>query len=652
MRAELPHRPALDGVRAIAVLFVLLYHGGVRSLPGGFLGVDVFFVLSGFLITSLLLVEWSTTDRIDVAAFWFRRARRLLPALVLVLIVVAVYAAWMAPDVTRDRLRGDMLSTLFYAANWRFVVNGVSYFEQYATPTPLLHTWSLAIEEQFYLVWPIVVILLARYLAKGSKERAPLILAGACGGAALVSAGLMFAIYQPGLDPSRVYYGTDTRAQALLVGAAAAGLAIHRGWWHDRTSAGARLAAALSLIGLVGVGLLGFFGSDSAPWMYRGGFLVAALISAALVAAVAHPSTNPVITLLAIAPLRWIGLASYGIYLWHWVIFVILTPERTGTEGHALLSIRVAITLLVATISYLFVEKPIRQWRPRRGESPWNRRVLTTLTGAIALCLTATILSTGARATHTEITSDQLGTAATDKAAEQEFPSGPPLEVFLQGDSVAYGLHSEFRPPEASGITVSGVTPLGCNQFPGGIVVGGQANPSLSSCTTWPEEWRRLLADEKPDIAVMMPGNGELFDHADSNGKNYSFGTAEYREALLTWMETTTTDLGAVAQSVAITTIPCYNKPDTGLDSTPKVVNDASRQAWLNGVINDFARTHTEIHLLDLRAAVCPGGEYAEVVDGVKLRKDGVHWTEPGARRVWAWLAKQLRAIQQEVGTS
>lgn len=648
MHSVLPHRPALDGVRAIAVLLVLLYHGGVRSLPGGFLGVDIFFVLSGFLITSLLLVEWTTSDRIDVAAFWFRRARRLLPALVLVLVVVAAYAAWMAPDVTRERLRGDMLSALFYVANWRFVVNGVSYFEQYATPTPLLHTWSLAIEEQFYLVWPLVILVLARYAAKRSHERAPLVIAAVCAGAAVVSAGLMFVMYEPGLDPSRVYYGTDTRAQALLVGAAAAGLAIHRGWWQDRNATGGRLAAALGLIGLIGVGVMGFFGSDSAPWMYRGGFLVAALISAALVTAVAHPSTNPVTAVLSFAPLRWIGLASYGIYLWHWVIFVILTPERTGTQGSALLSIRVAITLLVATISYIFVEKPIRQWSPRRSANPWNRSVLATVSGAIALCLAATVLSTSARAARPEVSSDDLAVTQPSLGAT---PSGPALPVFLLGDSVAWYMHHKNPPDPSLGLDVTGLTKLGCGQFPGSQVVFGRRIPRDPGCDQWPAEWREAVKVAQPRISVMMPGNLELFDHADVKGLDYTFGTAEYREALISWMETTTTDLGKSSEAVAITTVPCYDKPNSGLDENYKVVNDEGRQDWLNGVIREFVRAHPEIQLLDLRGAVCPRGRYEEVVDGVKLRFDGVHWTPAGSAWVWRWMAAQLRTMEEQIDT-
>ncbi|WP_353953645.1 acyltransferase family protein [Knoellia sp. S7-12] len=647
MRAELPHRPALDGVRAIAVLLVLLYHGGVRSLPGGFLGVDVFFVLSGFLITSLLLVEWSTTDRIDVAAFWFRRARRLLPALVLVLIVVAAYAAWMAPDITRERLRGDMLSALFYVANWRFVVNGVSYFEQYATPTPLLHTWSLAIEEQFYLVWPIVVFVLARYLAKGSKEKAPLVIGAVCAGAAVVSAGLMFAMYEPGLDPSRVYYGTDTRAQALLVGAAAAGLAVSRGWWTDRGGSGGRLAAALGVVGLLGVGAFGAFGSDSAPWMYRGGFLVAALAAAALVVAVAHPSVNPVTSLLSVGPLRWIGLASYGIYLWHWVIFVILTPERTGAEGKPLLAIRIALTLLVSTMSYVWVEKPVREWRPRRGESVWSRRVVSAVGAALAFSLAVTVLSTGARAARPELSSDNLVGPAPQSS--DVAPTGPTLPVFLLGDSVAWNMHHDNPPDPALGLDVSGSTKLGCGQFPGGLVVFGQKEPVNPVCRDWPAEWRETVQRLKPKISVMMPGNLELFDHHDSNRNDYAFGTPEYRDALLEWMETTTNDLGETSQAVAITTIPCYDKPNTGLDENYRVVNDVTRQDWLNGVIRNFARTHPEVHLMDLRSAVCPDGRYEEVVGGVKLRVDGVHWSPAGSQWVWRWMAGQLRTIEEQL---
>lgn len=215
-RAPLGYQPALDGVRAFAVIAVMLYHSGLAWARGGYLGVDIFFALSGFLITGLLIAEWDRWQHLDLLAFWGRRARRLLPALVLVILAVAVYA-WTLPAGAGSAIRGDGLSSLFYVANWRYIVEGQSYFDQFTEPSPFKHTWSLAIEEQFYLVFPLVLLLLLAWLGRRWGRLALVLLLGS-----VLSALLMSALYVPGEDPSRAYYGTDTRIQTLLVGAALA----------------------------------------------------------------------------------------------------------------------------------------------------------------------------------------------------------------------------------------------------------------------------------------------------------------------------------------------------------------------------------------------------------------------------------------------
>lgn len=209
---RLAYTPALDGLRAIAVLAVMFYHGGVAVAGGGFLGVDIFFVLSGFLITTLLLLEFEANGRLDLTAFWGRRARRLLPALFLVLVAVLVYSAFLA-GAAASTVRSDALATLFYVSNWWFIVSGNSYFEQFQDPSPLTHTWSLAIEEQWYLVLPLVLVLLLPRI-RGRRWWAAIFVT-----LALVSAGLMALLHTPGSEPSREYYGTDTRLLALLIGA-------------------------------------------------------------------------------------------------------------------------------------------------------------------------------------------------------------------------------------------------------------------------------------------------------------------------------------------------------------------------------------------------------------------------------------------------
>ncbi|PWU53175.1 acyltransferase, partial [Micromonospora globispora] len=362
---RIAYQPALDGVRALAVAAVLAFHGGVAALPGGFLGVDAFFVLSGFLITSLLLAEHRDAGRIDLVAFWGRRVRRLLPALLLVLVVVLLVSRQLMPGTELGALRWDALAALGYVANWRMANRGGDYFAATGSPSPLQHTWSLGIEEQFYLVWPLLLIVLLAWAARRRRLGVALlvILVGAVGSA--LAAALLFA--PDAVD--RVYYGTDTRAVALLVGAALAVLLARRVPAQPETPAPARrrlrhpVLGALALAGTAGTAWLWATAEGGDGWLYRGGLTLAAVAVAAVIAHATVSPASPTARLLAVPPLVWLGRISYGVYLWHWPLFQWLTAERTGLTGAALLAARCAVTLVAATGSYLLVERPIRRAR-------------------------------------------------------------------------------------------------------------------------------------------------------------------------------------------------------------------------------------------------------------------------------------------------
>ncbi|HVM63545.1 MAG TPA: acyltransferase, partial [Acidimicrobiales bacterium] len=310
----------------MAVLAVLCFHFGVPGAAGGYLGVDVFFVLSGFLITGLLLAEHQRTGGIGLRRFWERRARRLLPGLLTMLLAVAVWSA----AVHGASVRADALATLGYVANWRFVLAHQGYFARFGPPSPLLHTWSLAIEEQFYLLWPLAVVpVAARWGARGVRNLAV--------GGAVASAATCVALAVAGAGTVRLYYGTDARAQALLIGAAAAAAMALRRPGSRRTPrlalAGA-CALAWSFHALNGTGAL----------LYRGGFTAVALAAAAVVAGVVARPRAAVARALSVPPLRRVGYISYELYLWHWPVLLAVTHARTGLGGAALLAARVAVT--------------------------------------------------------------------------------------------------------------------------------------------------------------------------------------------------------------------------------------------------------------------------------------------------------------------
>lgn len=349
--ARLPYLPGLDGLRALAVIAVVLYHAGL-NVRGGFLGVESFFVLSGYLITALLISEWVRGRTIDIRAFWIRRTRRLLPALFVLLAGTAAAVAVLLPDEL-GHYGGDALASLGYVLNWRLILSGQSYFDPALRPPLLQHLWSLAVEEQYYLLWPLLFAAGARFLRPSGLLAATLALA-------IGSSVLLSALHQPGADPSRVYYGTDTRATALLLGSALA-LVWTPGYlpWTGR-----RAGRALDLAGLAALGVvLGMYRmmNDTHPLLYPYGLALVTLATGVVIAAAAHPEARLVSRLLGIETLRWIGRRSYGIYLWHWPVLMLTRPYvDVPFGGWLLLALQFAAMLLLADASYRLVEVPIR----------------------------------------------------------------------------------------------------------------------------------------------------------------------------------------------------------------------------------------------------------------------------------------------------
>ncbi len=353
----LGYLPGLDGLRALAVTGVLLYHADLPWIPGGFLGVDVFFVLSGFLITSLLLEEFARRGGIDFAQFYLRRARRLLPALFAVLVVVAVGAAFIWRDAAPG-VRTDVPAAFFYVTNWWYIVADQSYFEAIGRPALLQHLWSLAVEEQFYFVWPVLAFLAMRWHGR----RGVLIVAAT--GAVASTLWMTWLSVRNGYpivnDPSRVYFGSDTHAMGLLTGAALACT------WRPGRLRSTLTPQATRIIEGVGLGSLALViliflrvGEYSEP-LYRGGFAVLSVITAVLVAAASHPGAR-LGRWLSVQPLQWIGQRSYGLYLWHWPVFMVTRPGLdTPIEGFANLVLRLALTAGISELSYRYLEMPVR----------------------------------------------------------------------------------------------------------------------------------------------------------------------------------------------------------------------------------------------------------------------------------------------------
>ncbi|MBC1473180.1 acyltransferase family protein [Listeria grandensis] len=346
--------PSIDGLRALAVIAVIAYHLSFGWASGGFLGVDIFFVLSGYLITNILLTEWEKNERINLKKFWIGRFRRLIPAVYLMIVVVVVFAVIFNRPLLAT-LRGDATASFLYMSNWWFIFHNVSYFDSFGMASPLKNLWSLAIEEQFYIIWPLFLFGALKFIKK------PAIILRIIVIAAIISAIVMAILYSPDGDPSRVYYGTDTRAFGLLLGGALAFV-----WPFTRLSPNIPMAGKITvnLAGTISVAIFAFCVAtvnEYDSFLYRGGMFLIAINAIVMIATIAHPASY-LSKLFSFKPLRWIGVRSYGIYLWHYPIITLTTPiTEVGTPSLGRAALQVAATLIIAELSYRYVETPIRK---------------------------------------------------------------------------------------------------------------------------------------------------------------------------------------------------------------------------------------------------------------------------------------------------
>ncbi|MGJ7911264.1 acyltransferase family protein [Neobacillus sp. LXY-1] len=382
----------LDGLRALAVLFVIAYHLNFSWARGGFLGVNIFFVLSGYLITSIMLPAQGQRFTINLRDFWIGRIQRLLPAAYVMILATIVWVTLFNRELLHT-VRGDAISSIFYLSNWWFIFHKVSYFDSFGSPSPLKNLWSLAIEEQFYIIWPIVLAIGLNIFNKQSKF-AIYVFSGA-----ICSALLMGLLYEPGADPSRVYYGTDTRSFELLIGSWLALV-----WPMKRLSSkklSVKLHKTLNITSIISLAIFIFFVlfvDEYQTFLYRGGMLLICTNAAVLIACVCHPASF-LGKLLSWKPLRWIGTRSYGIYLWHYPVIMISTPVyEIGNHTYWRVCLQLAFIFIIAELSYRFVEMPIRRHgfrsfflryftinRIKWKDFSFGRKILTTLIPIVLL---------------------------------------------------------------------------------------------------------------------------------------------------------------------------------------------------------------------------------------------------------------------------
>lgn len=606
---SLDYRPGLDGLRGVAVVLVLVFHSDLGWLPGGFLGVSVFFTLSGFLITSLLIREIDTTGRLDLLSFWERRFRRLLPAALATIAAVSVAGVWLGSSVEQSRLRGDAIASVFYVSNWRSIVSELSYEEIFSTKSPLIHLWSLAIEEQMYIVVPLVAMLV---VGLGFGRRA-------IGFVALVLVGVSALVATLWLDGDRIYYGTDARAAELLIGVGAAAFIGPKVWGRGPRSS--RAVSWMSIVSLTAIVGLARFSSTDSDWVYGGGLAPFALLSLMCVLGALVP--GPMRTVLATAPLVRVGKVSYGLYLFHWPIFTWIDEERLGFGGVALFAVRLGATVAVTFLSYVALETPIRERRILQT----RRTFAISMLGATAVTLAVPILflRTVSSAPDTEVrtlstaptTSPTDGTGGTlDTWTRDDIVTrSRSLRILVIGDSTAENVARALAQTESVGVVSAGV--LGC---PLVRVVEVFDRPRASQETSYCPDNVEIVRSSAPDIDVLfvVGGVSNQWSYRALDGSVVDPGTVAYQN-----------DFDALMESLQEVLAPW---------AVPVVVLDNPRTRSDDGVLGDEIDVHASwrsqierwddewetVTRLNIDDALAP----ADSSLGREQRPDGVHLEE------------------------
>jgi peptidoglycan/LPS O-acetylase OafA/YrhL len=629
---RLGYLPGLDGLRALAVSAVFLHHAGV--LDGGFLGVDVFFVISGFLITALAVGEIERNGRLGLGAFWGRRARRLLPALFALCAAVVVWAAFADDPV--ESLRREVAATILYVANWDRVREGYEYFAAYEEPSLLEHTWSLAIEEQFYVVWPLLIV---GAVVTARRLRWPIrtVVAATALIGAIASVGWSWWLAADGASLNRLYFGTDTRAIGLAIGCVA-GCVLARGPSTGERDVG-RTEAALAFAGTLTLAVMMATVDGRERWLYQWGFPLAAAASIAVV--IAATGRGPIARVLSVRPLALIGRVSYGVYLWHWPVIVVLDHERTGLSGPMLGGLWMATTAALTTISWLLVE--------RRAPLPVMavpRRAVAYVSVAVLVIAGATLVGSTA-SDGPEVLALPTDGAPRPSSSTAPSPAGPgsttpesttpaststvrparPLRMLILGDSIAESLGEPTQARYRVGPLEVEVT-----------------NRSVIACpVTWEGEWRfddgRLIGDPPecdgpdrftidvtetdPDLVFLFFGwSGGIAGRQLDDGRVIAPCDAEFDEQYRAEYQSLVDRIGTDSAVVVATVAPPTEFRFDDQADRPDCINDAI--AAVDAPRFDFGEW------------LCPA---ADCDPAVPLLRDTVHFKSTDEVRELVWPA-------------
>lgn len=556
--------------------------------------------------------------------------RRLLPALITVLFFV-VATAWFTVNFERRvTIATDVTAALFYVANWRFLLGDEGYFAALALPSPVRHTWSLSIEEQFYLGFPLMMA------ALGALSTRRAVHAWILGGLAAASALWMFLLFDPTVDPVRVYFGTDTRAFELFIGAVAAIV------WRKYSFAGfstftTHFVHAGGWFGIAFVVLAMRFLPDDSAIPYRGGLVVFSLASMlAILAAASSPDTS-FGKVFGLTPVRWVGLISYPLYLWHWPIIIMLDRQRMGFSGFPLFIFQAALSVLLAALTYQFIEKPIRL---RRSLLPGQLVAARTI---VVAAIPVLVLSTVMLAkTEQPFQTPTIAPGDAILLPSEVMSDSQYTAMFIGNsvpDSLAYGLGSTGQSPW---MALHTNTYVGCDPLSGIRVNDQKIEKPSAECIGWRKRWPKVIKNIEPDVVVYFVPQSFLSDVIVDN-KTLVFGTPAHNEYLRSGLDEIRRNVhGAGTPHLVVTNLSCHQVPvfDEG-DTLSDRINDSAAVRKLNRVVTDWAEQNS-VGVIDQYTALCPNDEFSSKVNGEVLYSDYYHFTKNSAPIVWAWMVPQL----------
>ena len=653
---KMGYQPALDGLRAISVIAVILYHANVSWLPGGFLGVEVFFVVSGFLITSLMIEERSTNGRVDLRNFWIRRARRLLPALLVMLLAVALSVATFATDSAPD-FRRDVIPSLLYVSNWWQIWFVESpYFA--ASDLPVLrHLWSLAVEEQWYLVWPVAFVLLARLPRRIAATI--VFLLGAIGAVATA------LLWLPDSESRTnfLYLSTPTRASGLLLGAA---LAL---WWQRTDSVRRWLTVLLDIGGVVLLGVIAVAAATvhvSDRSLYQGWLASTSVISVLLIVVAVRPSGSVLKKLLGLSLLAAIGRRSYGLYLWHWPIFVFGDARGSATN----LFVCAAITVVVNEICFQVVEQPARRgvigdwWHSRQD---WSI-VRKTVQFIVGMGLIAGVSVVGVRVSAIEARDLSVDTSNEKVVFELTSPSTTissttkptttqttvattrttlpklPRRVVIVGDSQAHSLYVNRPSGIEKTFQLANGALDGCGVFERGVGIGGKTGGfrrDFGNCEGFEKKWAASAAKAKADVALVVLGAWEVLDLRIGNVV-YNLGSDSTNALFARQLGKGVQALRKTGATVALLEVPCMRPVESSGGPVPPLPQrrDDARTGHLNELMREFASPENDgVYFVEGPVEWCTN---MKISTSTSYRWDGVHVYKPGAKLIFETVASQL----------